>query len=125
MDEQERAERVAKGRRQAEWLASRDVAAVAVTFVDTSGICRVKGVPVSVFDRISGWGVGATPVFDAFLLDDSIADTSVANPSGDLRLLPDLSRVVPLSAQPGWAWAPADRYTQDGKPHPGCSRLLA
>jgi glutamine synthetase len=125
MDEQERAERVAKGRRQAEWLASRDVAAVAVTFVDTSGICRVKGVPVSVFDRISGWGVGATPVFDAFLLDDSIADTSVANPSGDLRLLPDLSRVVPLSAQPGWAWAPADRFTQDGKPHPGCGRLLA
>jgi glutamine synthetase len=125
MDEQERAERVAKGRRQAEWLASRDVAAVAVTFVDTSGICRVKGVPVSVFALLSDWGVGATPVFDAFLLDDSIADTSAANPSGDLRLLPDLSRVVPLSAQPGWAWAPADRFTQDGKPHPGCSRLLA
>jgi len=125
MDEQERAERVSRGRRQAEWLASRDVAAVAVTFVDTSGITRVKGVPVSVFDRVAGWGVGATPVFDAFLLDDSIASTPVANPSGDLRLMPDLHRVVPLAAQPGWAWAPADRWTQDGEPHPGCARLLA
>jgi glutamine synthetase len=125
MDEQERAERVAKGRRQAEWLASRDVAAVAVTFVDTSGITRVKGVPVSVFDRVAGWGVGATPVFDAFLLDDSIAATPVANPAGDLRLLPDLQRLVPLAAQPGWAWAPADRWTQEGQPHPGCARLLA
>jgi glutamine synthetase len=125
MDEQERAERVARGRRQAEWLASRDVAAVAVTFVDTSGITRVKGVPVSVFDRVSGWGVGTTPVFDAFLLDDSIAATPAANPSGDLRLVPDLHRLVPLAAQPGWAWAPGDRWTQQGEPHPGCGRLLA
>jgi glutamine synthetase len=125
MDEQVRAERMARGLRLTEWLVSRDVAAVAVTFVDTSGIIRVKGVPIAVFDRVCGWGVGATPVFDAFLLDDSIAATPVANPAGDLRLLPDLQRVVPLTAQPGWAWTPADRWTQDGRPHPGCARLLA
>jgi glutamine synthetase len=125
MDEAQRTDRTAKGRRQAEWLASRDIAAVAVTFVDTAGITRVKGVPVSVFDRVAGWGVGATPVFDAFGADDSIAATPAANPSGDLRLLPDLGRVVPLGAQPGWAWSPADRWTQDGAQHPGCSRLLA
>lgn len=125
MDERERAERVAAGRLQAEGLAAQDVAAVALTFVDTSGITRMKGVPVAAFGRVAGWGVGATPVFDAFVLDDSIAATPVANPSGDLRLIPDVARLVPLAAQPGWAWAPADRFTQDGAPHPGCARLLA
>ncbi|MBO0852037.1 MAG: hypothetical protein J2P20_21430, partial [Pseudonocardia sp.] len=125
VDDQERAERSARGRRIADSLAERDVAAVAVTFVDTSGIARVKGVPTGAFERAAGWGVGATPVFDAFGSDDSIAATSVANPAGDLRLLPDLDRVVPLAGQPGWAWAPADRFGQDGAPHPGCSRLLA
>jgi glutamine synthetase len=106
-------------------LLDRKVAAVAVTFVDTSGITRVKGVPVRAFERAAVWGIGATPVFDAFGSDDSIADTPVANPAGDLRLLPDLDRVVALHAQPGWAWSPADRLTQDKQPHPGCSRLLA
>lgn len=125
VDDHERAERSARGRRIAESLAERDVAAVAVTFVDTSGIARVKGVPTGAFERVAGWGVGATPVFDAFGSDDSIAATPVANPAGDLRLLPDLDRVVPLAGQRGWAWAPADRLAQDGTAHPGCSRLLA
>lgn len=125
MDDQQRTERTARGRRLAESLAERDVNAVAVTFVDTSGIARVKGVPTGAFERAAGWGVGATPVFDAFLFDDMIASTPVANPAGDLRLLPDLDRVVPLAAQPGWAWAPADRLTQDGAAHPGCTRQLA
>lgn len=101
------------------------IAAVAVTFVDTAGITRVKGVPTVALDRAARFGVGATPVFDAFGADDSIAATPVANPAGDLRLKPDVNRVVELAGQPGWAWAPGDRYTQDGDPHPGCGRLLA
>ena len=27
-----------------------------------------------------------------------------------------------LAGQPGWGWAPVDRITQEGEPHPGCSR---
>jgi glutamine synthetase len=125
MQEQERTERVARARQEVGRLAALDVVAVAVTFVDNAGITRVKGVPLEAFERAAGWGVGATPVFDAFGSDDSIADTPIANPSGDLRLLPDLDRLVALAGQPGWAWAPADRWTQDGEPHVGCSRLLA
>ncbi|WP_425569571.1 glutamine synthetase [Pseudonocardia yuanmonensis] len=106
-------------------MAGERIAAVAVTFVDTAGVTRVKGVPLGAFEHAAAWGVGATPVFDAFGADDSIAATAVANPTGDLRLLPDLDRLVALAAQPGWAWAPADRWTQEGAPHPGCARLLA
>ena len=47
------------------------------------------------------------------------------NADRDLRLFPDLERLVVLAAQPGWAWAPLDRRTQEGEPHPGCQRTFA
>ncbi|WP_028937154.1 glutamine synthetase family protein [Pseudonocardia spinosispora] len=125
MDEQDRAARMSSARDHVDQLAALDVAAVALTFVDTSGITRVKGVPLAAFERAAGWGVGATPVFDAFGMDDSIAATPIANPAGDLRLIPDTGALVALAGQPGWAWAPADRWTQQGEEHPGCARLLA
>src|SRR5215468_3941129 len=74
-------------------------------------------------EQAAAWGVGMSPVFDSFLVDDSIAPAG--EPDGDLRLLPDLDRLTPLAAQPGWAWAPVDRYTQDGRPYPVCQRLFA
>jgi glutamine synthetase len=66
-----------------------------------------------------------SPVFDGFLVDDSIvAGTYAGSAIGDLRLHPDLSGLTVLAGQPGWAWAPVDRYTQDGTPHVQCSRSL-
>src|SRR3990170_965808 len=66
-----------------------------------------------------------SPVFDTFLADDSIVSTDVlGSPDGDLRLYPDLDQLVALAGQPGWAWAPVDRITQDGERHPACSRTF-
>ena len=67
-----------------------------------------------------------SPVFDVFLVDDSITRGRFAGgPVGDLRLLPDPARAVRLAALPGWAWAPVDRHSQDGRPHPQCARTFA
>ncbi|MDQ6618045.1 MAG: glutamine synthetase family protein [Actinomycetota bacterium] len=96
---------------------------VAVTLVDNSGVVRVKGIPVSRLADAAARGIGAPPVFDAFGFDDSIA--SVGSPIGDLRLVPDFAALVPLAAQPGWAWAPADRVTVNGAPYAGCQRSFA
>ncbi|MHA3700610.1 glutamine synthetase family protein [Jatrophihabitans sp. YIM 134969] len=107
-------------------LAERGVAGVATTYVDTSGITRVKAVPLARLPQASQWGIGMSPVFDAFLTDDSIvAGRYAGGPIGDLRLHPDLDRLVVLDQQPGWAWAPCDRYTQDGTPHPFDARSAA
>ncbi len=66
-----------------------------------------------------------SPVFDVFMFDDAItASPSSTGPVGDLRLFPDLERLVVLAGQPGWAWAPVDRRTQAGEPHPGCQRTF-
>jgi glutamine synthetase len=94
-----------------------------LSWVDTAGIERVKTIPVAALERAVAWGVGMSPVFDTFLADDSIVATDVlGGPDGDLRLFPDLDRLVALAGQPGWAWAPVDRITQDGEVHPACTR---
>lgn len=125
MDRDERDRRAAEASHVAGQLADQGVVGVALTWVDNSGITRVKAVPVARLENAAAWGVGASPVFDAFLTDDSIAAGRCAGgPVGDLRLLPDLNRVTVLAAQPGWAWAPADRYTQHGEPHPQDARSV-
>ena len=106
-------------------LAADGVHGIALCYVDTAGVARVKGIPVAGLASAARRGVGMSPVFDTFLSDDSIMNTDVlGGPDGDLRLVPDLARVVRLAGQPGWGWAPVDRRQQDGEPHPGCSRTF-
>jgi glutamine synthetase len=126
MDQHERDQRAARAGVLVADLEARGVAAVAMTYVDTSGITRVKAVPPARLPHAAAWGIGMSPVFDAFLLDDSIVyGRHAGGPVGDLRLHPDLDRLVVLSAPAGWAWAPVDRFDQDGEPHPQDSRALA
>jgi glutamine synthetase len=107
-------------------LAGLGVRQFALTWVDNAGITRVKAVPLARFAHAAAWGVGMSPVFDVFLVDDSITTSAhVGGPAGDLRLYPDLDRVCQLAAQPGWAWAPVDRLTQDGEAYACCQRTLA
>ena len=106
-------------------LTERGVVGVATTYVDNSGVARVKMVPLERLPHLAAWGVGSSVAFDRFRFDDWIAGDGAGREAvGDLRVMPDIRRVVPLGAQPGWAWAPADRYQQDGTPHDQCGRLL-
>src|SRR5437763_772401 len=99
-----------RARRAAEELAGRGVVGVALTYVDNTGICRVKTVPVHRLADAVTAGVGMAPVFDVFLVDDSLTTSAhIGGPVGDLRLYPDLDVLTPLAGQPGGAWAPADR----------------
>ncbi len=109
----------------AEELAARGVHGVVLSWVDTSGVNRVKAVPVARLASAARWGIGMSPVFDLFLSNDAIVTTDLqGGPDGDLRHVPDLDGLVALAGQPGWAWAPVDRMTQDGGLHHGCSRTL-
>jgi glutamine synthetase len=123
MDRQRFAE---QGRDAAAALTVQGVHAVALTWVDNAGITRVKTVPVARLPDAAAWGVGMSPVFDVFAVDDSITTSRhIGGPVGDLRLHPDLDRLTVLAAQPGWAWAPVERWTQEGQPYPACQRMFA
>ncbi|HEY0358932.1 MAG TPA: glutamine synthetase family protein [Mycobacteriales bacterium] len=121
-----RAERAARAEEIARTLRAQGIRGVVLSYVDTAGITRIKTVPVSRLVRSAAWGVGMSTVFDVFLSDDSMTSTAdLGSPDGDLRLVPDLDRLVALGAQPGWAWAPVDRYRQSGDVWPACQRSFA
>jgi len=122
---EERERRATRAEEMLEGLREAGVVGVVLPWVDTGGVTRVKSVPLAKLPSAAAWGVGMSPVFDAFLFDDSIVAGRYAGSAvGDLRLHPDLDRLTVLAGQPGWAWAPVDRYDQDGQPHPLDSRLL-
>src|SRR5690349_12605044 len=76
--------------RLAEDLAAEGVVAVAVSYVDNSGIARAKAFPVTRLEHAATRGIGMSPVFDVFMFDDAItASPASTGPVGDLRLIPD------------------------------------
>lgn len=126
LDDAQRDQRAAAARALIPHLLGQGVQGVAATWIDNSGMTRVKGVPLGRLESAAAWGIGMSPVFDAFLPDDSIVAGRVAGgPVGDLRLHPDLARLTVLAESPGWAWAPVDRYNQDGTVHSQDQRSLA
>ncbi|MBF6300646.1 glutamine synthetase [Nocardia amamiensis] len=103
-----------------------DASMIALSFVDNAGITRVKAVPKQRLDLASWYGVGVSPCFETFAFDDLMTvGRYLGGPDGDLRLVPDLSKLTELACQPGWAWAPADKYTQDGTRFVACQRHFA
>ncbi|MFC7340019.1 glutamine synthetase [Saccharopolyspora griseoalba] len=107
-------------------LRARGVELVELSFVDNAGIVRVKTVPLTRLSDAARHGIGASPCFETFTFDDvMLRGTHLGGPDGDLRLVPDVSRIAPLAAMPGWAWAPADKFVQDGSRFVACQRAFA
>ncbi len=126
IDERWREQQARRGHALSTQMSGKGIDGVALSYVDNAGVTRVKTIPVRQLARAASWGVGMSPVFDVFCVDDSITSGRMTGgPSGDLRLYPDLDRLVRLAAQPGWSWAPVDRFTQGGTEHPGCQRGFA
>jgi glutamine synthetase len=121
----ERERRQARAQELVPELEHRGVVAVATSFVDNSGITRVKAVPLARLPVAAAWGVGVSTAFDFARFDDWLAAPPTGEaPVGDQRLVPDLDRLVALGAQPGWAWAPGELYLQTGDTYPLDSRAL-
>jgi glutamine synthetase len=120
--DQERAADERRGQALERQLAG-EITGVATTYVDHSGAVRVKAVPLTGLARAARSGVGFSPVIDAFTSDGGIdAASPLDAPDGDLRMVPDLDRLAVLPAPEGWAWAPGDRFQQDGTVYELCQR---
>jgi glutamine synthetase len=126
MDPDTRERRSEHARDQQRSLAAAGVQSIVITTVDNTGITLYKTIPVARLESVVTHGIGISPVFDAFLIDDSTVQTSpLAVVHGDLRWLPDPFALRPLAAQPGWAWAPVDKYVPSGDVFGNCQRTFA
>ena len=107
-------------------LSDAGVAGVTISWADNNGIPRSRTVPVAALPRVAETGIGVTTLFAVFDSSDAItfAHEGLSSPSGDVRLVPVLDRLVRLAGQPALAWAPGRLVDADGAPWPYDQRAV-
>lgn len=102
-------------------LDAEGVDTVIGTVVNPAGLTLAKTVPIRRTNAFADPGLGASPSWHAFAIDQSgIAFTRDVGVIGDQRLRIDLSALRIVGD--GLAWAPAAFFEQDGSPVPACAR---
>ncbi|MET0899477.1 MAG: glutamine synthetase family protein [Mycobacterium sp.] len=102
-------------------LEANDVVTVVGTVVNPAGLIHAKTVPIHRMNSFADPGLGASPVWHGFAIDQSgIAFTEGIGVVGDQRIRIDLTALRVLGD--GLAWAPGNFFTQDGDPVTVCSR---
>lgn len=102
-------------------LETEGVDAVLGTVVNPAGLIHAKTVPIRRTSIFADPGLGASPSWHAFAIDQTgIAFTDDVGVIGDQRLRIDLTALRLLGD--GLAWAPAGFFEQDGTPVAVCSR---
>ncbi len=102
-------------------LEAEGVDTVIGTVVNPAGLTHAKTVPIRRTNTFADPGLGASPSWHAFAIDQTgIAFTDDVGVVGDQRLRIDLSALRMIGD--GLAWAPAGFFEQDGAPVPVCSR---
>lgn len=102
-------------------LVADGVDTVIGTVVNPGGLTHAKAVPLRRINTFADPGLGASPVWHGFAIDQSgIAITDASGVVGDQRIRIDLSALRVIGA--GLAWAPGAFFEQDGTPVAACSR---
>ncbi len=102
-------------------LEADGVATLIGTVVNPAGLTHAKTVPLRRMGAFAEPGLGASPVWHVFAIDQAgIVFGDAIGPVGDQRVRIDLGALRILGD--GLAWAPAAFYNQDGSPDPYCSR---
>jgi len=102
-------------------LEAQGVDTVIGTVVNPAGLTLAKTVPIGRTNTFAEPGLGASPSWHAFAIDQTgIAFTDDIGVVGDQRLRIDLSALRVIGD--GLAWAPAAFFEQDGTPVPTCGR---
>src|SRR5215207_8641826 len=102
-------------------LESDGVATLIGTVVNPAGLMHAKTVPLRRMGTFADPGLGASPVWHVFAIDQAgIVFGDAIGVVGDQRIRIDLSALRILGD--GLAWAPGAFFNQDGSPDPYCSR---
>ncbi len=102
-------------------LESDGVATLIGTVVSAAGLTHAKTVPLRRMGAFADPGLGASPVWHVFTIDQTgIASGDALGVVGDQRIRIDMGALRILGN--GLAWAPGSFFDQDGQPDPYCSR---
>jgi glutamine synthetase len=102
-------------------LEADGVATLIGTVVNPAGLTHAKTVPLRRMSTFADPGLGASPVWHVFAIDQAgIVFGDAIGVVGDQRIRIDLSALRILGD--GLAWAPGTFFNQDGAADPYCSR---
>lgn len=102
-------------------LCADGVVALIGTVVNPAGLIHAKTVPLARASVFVDPGLGASPVWHVFAIDQAgVVTGGSVGVVGDLRIRVDPDAVRVLGD--GFAWAPGSFFHQDGSPDPFCSR---
>jgi glutamine synthetase len=102
-------------------LEADGVATLIGTVVNPAGLTHAKTVPLRRMGAFADPGLGASPVWHVFTIDQTgIMISDRLGVVGDQRIRIDLGALRILGD--GLAWAPGTFFNQDGSPDPYCSR---
>jgi glutamine synthetase len=102
-------------------LESDGVTTVIGTVVNPAGLTHAKTVPLRRIAAFADPGLGASPVWHVFAIDQAgVVVGGDIGVVGDRRIRIDLDALATLGD--GLAWAPGSFFDQDGSPDPFCSR---
>jgi glutamine synthetase len=102
-------------------LEADGVATLIGTVVNPAGLTHAKTVPLRRMSTFADPGLGASPVWHAFAIDQAgIVFGDAISVVGDQRIRIDLSALRILGD--GFAWAPGAFFNQDGSADPYCGR---
>jgi glutamine synthetase len=102
-------------------LEADGVATLIGTVVNPAGLIHAKTVPLRRMGAFADPGLGASPVFHAFAIDQTgIVFSDALGVVGDQRIRIDLGALRILGD--GLSWAPGAFFNQDGSPDPYCGR---
>ncbi|AMO61232.1 glutamine synthetase [Mycolicibacterium phlei] len=102
-------------------LEADGVATLIGTVVNAAGLTHAKTVPLRRMGTFADPGLGASPVWHVFAIDQTgIVFGDAISAVGDQRVRIDLSALHILGD--GLAWAPGGFYNQDGTVDPYCAR---
>ena len=102
-------------------LESDGVVSLIGTVVNPAGLIHAKTVPIRRLSAFADSGLGASPVWHVFAIDQAgIVVGGAVGVVGDQRIKVDLDELTNLGD--GFAWAPGSFFNQDGSPDPFCAR---
>ncbi|WP_330229696.1 glutamine synthetase family protein [Nocardia sp. NBC_00508] len=101
-------------------LAASGTTLLVGSVVDMGGVARAKAIPVARALSFHRTGIGASPSWNAFCVDNAIALTDKIGVVGDMRLRADLTAAKRVDES--ITWAPCEMFDQHGNPLEGCSR---
>ena len=104
-------------------LEADGVATLIGTVVNPAGLTHAKTVPLRRMGTFADPGLGASPVWHVFAIDQTgIVFSESTGVVGDQRIRIDLDALRILGD--GFAWAPGSFFDQNGTPDPYCTCLL-